>query len=646
MDMRSSIVSGCEAAARGLWEGGATLVTGYPGSPVTGVVDAAGGYPELRARWAVNEKAALELAAGAAYSGTSAATVMKHVGLNVAADTLFNLAYTGVGGALVVLVGDDPGATCSQNEQDTRLLGLAARVPVLEPADINEALVYTRLAFEISRQHDLPVLVRLTTALCYGLQNVVHGARRAAPPATGFPAPVQKYLLLPGHVPARHAALLASLEGLAESSWSRFLITEHWPQHDPQTHELGLVCAGQTAAKVREVLEGRLPILQVGLAFPLDRSRLQAFASRCRRLVVTEECSDHLAVHLRGLGPEVITLGRAGQVGEFRLDSLRRLGLPELTRALDAAAPARRPLNLPLAVADPRAPVLPAAPERSPGFCAGCSHTGPFDVLRRLGLDVVGDIGCYTLGGGPAFGALHANLCMGASACVLQGYLLARPDARQRTVAVIGDSTFFHSGIPGVLTAVANGHHGTLLVLDNSGSAMTGFQPTGPALDEAGWSRLLGALGVTRHAVEPALDLERVEARLREFQTAPGFGVLVLKGDCVQSRPRRGPTNFRYTVLESRCTGCGQCVERTDCPALERAPLAAGGLVRISSQCVGCGLCSQTCPEAAIVPLTVRTRLPWLNRAASRLPWHRLIRALRRSSALRRFAERFERELD
>lgn len=645
-------MSGCEAVARGAWEAGVHVVTSYPGSPVTSIVDALARLDGVQATWAANEKVALEIGAGVAYSGARALAVMKHVGLNVAADTLFNLAYTGVRGALVVVVGDDPGATCSQNEQDSRLLAYASHLPVLEPSDCQDALGFTRMAFDISARYDIPVIVRMTTQLCYGSQKVVISERNERPIAGGFAGPLEKFLLLPAFVPDRHRALLDTHARFAAGSEITTFYEELWPEGRGDHHPLGILCAGATFAAVREHFEGQVPILRVGCSNPLAADRIRAFAARCAEVIVTEECSDFLAERVRALGIKVRAHGEMTQVGVFNAASLARVGL-RLSRRRDAAA-ARTPLPIPVVVEAQAVPALSGAfdsaglspPNRPPGFCAGCSHVGIFDVLRERKLYVVGDIGCYTLGGAQPFGALHANLCMGASIGVLQGYLLAQPDRAADVVAVIGDSTFFHSGLSSLITAVTRGHRGTLLILDNAGTAMTGFQQTAPSFSAERWRALLTALGVTAFEVIPALDIEVINETLDVMLPRDGFKVIVLKGECVQSRPRKGPTRYRYTIIEDACTACGLCAQRTNCPSLSFTDArAATPKMRIGDECIGCGLCSQTCPENAIVPLSVRTGWTPLDKALGRVRWHRIIEFIHRSPRLRRLASRFEREL-
>lgn len=651
LDVATRQMSGCEAVAQGAWEAGVHVVASYPGSPVTSIVDAFAKLDGVHVTWATNEKVALEISGGVAYSGARALAVMKHVGLNVAADALFNLAYTGVRGALVVVVGDDPGATCSQNEQDSRMLAYAAHLPVLEPSDCQDALVFTRMAFDISERYDIPVIVRMTTQLCYGSQKVVVAERNERAVAGGFAGPVEKFLLLPVFVPNRHRALLKANERIAAGSEIATLYEEHWPEQRADRYPLGLICAGATFAAVREHFEGQVPILRVGCSNPLATGRILAFAERCSEVVVTEECSHFLADRVRALGIKVRSYGDRTQVGAFSVAALASVGL-YLSRRQTAALP-RKPFPVNLIAEAQALPALSAAfdtggltpPNRPPGFCAGCSHVGIFDVLRERKLYVVGDIGCYTLGGAKPFGALHANLCMAASIGVLQGYLLAQPEREADVLAVIGDSTFFHSGIPSLITAVTQGHRGTLLILDNAGTAMTGFQQTALNLSTERWRELLQALGVRYFEVIPALDIAIINKTLDELGQKDGFKVIVLKGECVQSRPRKGPTRFRYTIIEDACTACGICAQRTNCPSFSLSESRSGAAkMHISNECIGCGLCSQTCPENAIVPLTVKTGWAPLDKLLGRVRWHRIIDFIHRRPALWRLAMRFENE--
>ncbi|MFM8332189.1 MAG: hypothetical protein ACKN9T_10910, partial [Candidatus Methylumidiphilus sp.] len=395
-----SFLSGCDAIARGAWEGGAAFAGSYPGSPVTGIIDGLARFPEIKTQWMANEKIAMEVSIGAAHAGQRALVVMKHVGLNVAADPFFNVAYTGTRGALVIVVGDDPGAKSSQNEQDTRMLAAAAKVPVLEPASIEEALLFTRLAFEISERFDTPVIVRVTTPLCYGTAKVVTGTRPKTFPRLGFAKPIEKYLLLPAFVGARHRDLNNRLARLADSDWGRWFAQPVAAAADAPRHPYGIVVAGFPYAQVAEAFRGHAPILKVGMSFPLNEAAIREFAARCDHLLVVEESSGFVEMRLRAMGLKVASRPQFDGVGEFALTQMCSPEIPAIAERIDAmtnSQTGRRRKRIPLAaVADfPRMAEPLNAPPRPPGFCAGCSHRGIFYSLAQRDLYVVGDIGCY-----------------------------------------------------------------------------------------------------------------------------------------------------------------------------------------------------------------------------------------------------------
>ncbi len=329
-----AFLNGCEAVARGAWEAGAAFVGSYPGSPVTGVVEGLLRFPEIKTQWMANEKVALEAAIGAAHAGQRALAVMKHVGLNVAADPFFNVAYTGTRGGLVIVVGDDPGAKASQNEQDTRQLAQAAHVPVLEPSDIDEALIFPRLAFEISEQFDVPVVVRVTTPICYGTSRTVMGARRQVLPNLGFAAPIEKYLLLPAFVPARHKDLVRRIDRLANGHWSRWFMQTLMPAERLEKYPYGIVVTGFPYHAVRELFEGRAPILKAGMSYPLNEEAILEFAARCDRILVVEESSRFLEQRIRALGVNVAARPHFDGVGEFSLKHLESPDIPEIAERL------------------------------------------------------------------------------------------------------------------------------------------------------------------------------------------------------------------------------------------------------------------------------------------------------------------------
>lgn len=651
--------SGNEAVAIGALDAGAAFLAAYPGSPVSDLTEAFTRLQGAQARWVANEKVALEVAAGVSYAGARALAVMKHVGLNVAADALYNLAYTGVRGGLVVVVGDDPGARASQNEQDTRAVASAAGVPVIEPADVAEAYVFARLAFAVSEHFDLPVILRLTTQLCYSSGPVVTAERRAPASEHEFAAPASKYLLLPRFVPDRHRAQLSNLARLATADWGRTFYAAEFPPGDDgrRRYPIGVVSGGYPGGALREHLSHRVPLLRVGMCHPLHEEAVLTFAARCERLLVVEECSRFLETRLRALSLPLEECPGLEPVGEANIRAvLTRLGadrtptpgtLPaQASRPSTAAPPIPVSLQLPVNIPSMEGRLEKAAlPDRAPGFCSGCPHVAPFVALSRRLLYVVGDIGCYTMGAKEPFAALHQNLCMGASPAMLHGYLsVMDAESRRRAVAVIGDSTFFHSGMPAVMSAAHSDIPATVLILDNSGSAMTGLQQTSPQLEAEQWDQLLAGLGVQERSVVPAFAMERIEAELDRFLQSNHLSVLVIKGECVQARPQRRPTNYRYEVLTQKCTGCEACL-KTDCPSIAWRPNLQGErLIDIAADCIGCGLCAQMCPEQAIVPLSVARTPNWLSSLLSRLPWPDMIATARSWTPLRRLIERMEYE--
>ena len=572
--MTRALLSGNEAVARGAWEAGVSVGIGYPGTPSTEVLENLVKYADVRCEWAPNEKVAAEVAGGVSLGGHRAIVTMKHVGLNVAADPLYTQAYTGVNGGLVYLVADDPGMHSSQNEQDTRNHAAAAHVPLLEPSDSQEALEFVRRAFELSETHDIPVIVRMTTRVAHGKTLVEVGDRSVVEPKPYVRAP-GKYVMLPAGARQRRLDLTSRLAGLKSES-------EQTAENRIEMRDagLGIVTSGVAYQYVREALP-EASILKLGMPVPVPETLVRDFAARVDRLAVVEELDPYLTLRLRALGLAVMDVG-------FSF-------IGELSPSIVAEAFGR-------AVADVR-PAVAGLPPRPPLLCAGCPHRGVFYALGKMHAVVMGDIGCYTLAALPPLNAMDATVCMGASLGMAHGMELVNA-VEGPLVAVIGDSTFAHSGLTGLLHLAYSGQGGTVVVLDNRTTAMTGHQGNpvnGVAIDGAQSSgvdlealcRALGAASV--RTVNPH-DLAEVQAVLEEETAADHLSVIIAKAPCVfLSREKGSP----FQVDPERCKKCGKCI-RLGCPAISR--LDSGQAVIDAAQCVGCSQCTQVCAFEAIVP--------------------------------------------
>lgn len=575
--MSRTLLSGNEAIARGAWESGARVGAGYPGTPSTETLEAFVKMPDVYAEWAPNEKVALEVVAGASLAGARSLATMKHVGLNVAADPLFTLAYTGVGAGLVILVADDPGMHSSQNEQDSRNYAAFARVPMLEPSDSSEALDFTRRAFELSEQFDTPVLVRSTTRLSHSKGLVEVGERQSLPESLAYESQFAKWVMLPANAKARRTKLDRRLEALAGFSDSTDI-----NRVELRDSSIGVISSGVVYQYVREALPDA-STLKIGMSFPLPAAKVREFAASVDNLFVVEEADDYLARGVRALGVQLADpsspLPIAGELS------------PGIIRAAFGVAGV------------PERAAVEGLPPRPPLMCPGCPHRPVFRALRRTRAVVSGDIGCYTLGALPPLSAMDTCVCMGASVSMAHGIELAGGTGSRPVVAVIGDSTFAHSGITGLAGTAYNGGTGTIVVLDNRITAMTGRQgnpvngktlagQNGAALDLEALAR---ALGVPRVRTVDPQDLTAIESAIREEIAAVELSVIVAKAPCaLLVRDYSEP----YTVDDEHCTACGVCI-KLGCPAIAKGE---GGTAQIDvSVCVGCGQCPQVCKFDAIV---------------------------------------------
>ena len=575
--MVRSLLSGNEAVAQGAWEAGAKIGVGYPGTPSTETLQRFSTLPGVYAEWAPNEKVALEVAAGASLGGVRSLATMKHVGLNVAADPLFTLAYTGVGAGLVILVADDPGMHSSQNEQDSHNYAAFARVPMLDPADSAEALAFAREAFDISEHFDIPVLVRSTVRVSHSKSLVEPESRPMIREQSSYAKDPMKWVMMPGMAKLRRLDLdrrLLELEGFAEDTKLN--------REELRDLAVGIVCAGAVYQHVREGLP-HASTLKLGMTFPLPARRLRAFAEQVETLYVVEEADAYLARSVRSLGIAVEPLPALPVAGELTPGSIRRaFGLPEpVVRERGASLPPRPPL-----------------------MCPGCPHRPVFNALRKMRAVVTGDIGCYTLGALKPLAAMDTCVCMGASVGMAHGAELAHGFGGRPIVAVIGDSTFAHSGITGLVNTVYNGGVGTIAVLDNRITAMTGHQGNplnGITLQErpsheVDLVALVKTLGVNRVRVVDPHDLDACATALAEETAADELSVIVFRAPCALIvRSAADP----YAVDEDACTKCGVCI-RLGCPAIGKDEATSGAFID-TSICVGCGQCAQVCKFSAIV---------------------------------------------
>ncbi len=585
-DAPAVLLSGNEAVARGAFEAGVLVAAGYPGTPSTEILESLADRREVDVRWSPNEKVALDVALGASLGGVRALVTMKHVGLNVAADTFMTSAYTGVGAGLVVITADDPGMHSSQNEQDNRAFARMAGVPLLEPSDSSEARDYTVLAFEISEQFDTPVLVRTTTRVSHN-RGLVHQRERHDHPATGFRRDPVKYVMIPGHARLRRPEMLARLELLEEYAEATPLTVESGTDAG-----LGVVTSGISHHYVREVLPDAR-ILKLGMSHPVPVERVRSFAATVDRLVVVEELDPLLETDLLAAGIRVEGKALFPRAGELSPDAVR-LGLAAAGILPEGPSP------------EPEPPTV----TRPPLLCPGCPHTPPFLALRRLGAVVAGDIGCYTLAALAPLSAMDTCVAMGSSIGMAVG-LAASGGAGGPVVATIGDSTFLHGGIHGLAEAVYSRADITVLILDNGTVAMTGGQEhpgTGVTLQgrDATPVDLVGlcrSLGVDDVRVVDPYDLAATFNALEAAMASPGPSVVITNRPCVEA-----PTKVRdrpYEVDPAACTACQACMT-AGCPSIVWSNETFEGRRKVvidPVSCTGCTVCAQLCPPLAIAPV-------------------------------------------
>ena len=589
--MNKAVLSGNEAIARGAYEAGVLVASAYPGTPSTEILENITRYPDIDSSWAPNEKVALEVAIGASFGGGRALACMKHVGVNVAADPLFTLSYTGVRGGLVLVAADDPEMHSSQNEQDSRNYAKFAKLPMLEPADSRECLEFTRLGFDLSEQYDTPVMLRSCTRISHGKSVVELGERRTDLPAPKLVKDAPKLVMLPGNARVRHPLVEERIVNLSEYG-NNLAIN----RKEMRSAKIGVICAGVVYQYVREALP-EASVLKLGMVYPLPHNLIREFAAQVEQLFVVEELDPFIEEQVRAMGIAVTGKAIIPLCGELSPGRIRaafaKLGLAEA----------------PAAVAAPAEPL----PPRPPNMCPGCPHRGLFYTLNRLNAYVTGDIGCYTLGFMPPLNAMDTCVCMGASVSNASGIVrVLPPEEQRRVVGVIGDSTFLHTGINSLMEMAYNKAPATIVILDNRITAMTGRQenPTsgytlkGDPAPEVNLADLCRVLGIEHVRVVDPNDLAATRKVLEEEMARPEPSVVITNRPCclIKDATRFSPGPPLH-IDADKCTGCKACL-RLGCPAIEWLPSPDGkkGKARIDSLlCNGCTVCQQLCKFDAII---------------------------------------------
>lgn len=572
---KKTIMLGNEAIARGAYEAGVKVTSAYPGTPSTEISENIVKYDGVYAEWAPNEKVAAEVAIGASMAGCRSMCMMKMVGLNVAADPLYSGAYIGVNGGMVVVVADDPGIYSSQNEQDTRMVGRAAMIPVIEPSDSEEARVFTKRAYELSEQYDTPIILRTTTRLAHS-QGLVNLEDRVEVDDKPYERNIAKNVMMPANAIKRHVHVEERMNKMAEDASSLDINKVEY-----NDTSIGIITSGIPYQYVKEVLPNA-SVLKLGLVHPIAKGLIKEFASKVDRLVIVEELEPVIEEQVKAMGIKCEGKNLFTIQGEYSANMLREKLLGEKVEVEEAAK----------------------APARPPILCPGCPHRSTYSVLKKLRIHAAGDIGCYTLGAVNPLGVVDTTLCMGSSISTLHGMEKAKgKDYIKNWVAVIGDSTFLHTGVNSLMNMVYNKATGTVIILDNSTTGMTGHQDhpaTGKTLDgEPAYAvdlvDLCHALGVKHVEVVDAFDVDRLTKVVKEEVARDEVSVIISQSPCALLKSFV-PKGKCYTVPE-KCVKCGQCLV-PGCPAMTKNE---DGTVAIdATMCNGCGLCMSNCKFGAI----------------------------------------------
>ncbi len=573
------LLTGNEAIARGAWEAGVSVATAYPGTPSTEILESISKYSEIYSEWGTNEKVAYEVAYGAAIAGKRAIACMKQVGLNVAADPFFTSSYTGINGGFVLISADEPGVFSSQNEQDNRNYAHAAKVPMLEPSDSEECRLYVKKAFEISEKFDTPVIVRMTTRACH-THSPVNSENRVEVEKKAYVKDAVKRSMIPIYALKRHEVVEKRLKTLSEFNDSSELNSIY---NKDAKSEYCIITSGIAFTHVMEVCDN-IPVLKLGFTYPLPVKFIEDFIKNFKKIIVIEENDDFLLYQLRFNLPEYSFHGKPAEyiINELNADRVKEI----IEFITSKKSNSEKNIN---------SFDISTLPPRPPQFCPGCPHRATFYTIAKHKIPVTGDIGCYGLGVLPPFSGMDTILCMGASVTMAHGFSLSG----EKAVGIIGDSTFFHTGINGLINTYYNKGISTIIILDNSITAMTGGQ-INPASFTSNTVNVkiedvVKGIGIKNVHILDSYELKNIDSKIRECVQTDELNVIIVKNPCVLIKKEKNEK--KYMVNQNNCVKCKMCL-KVGCPAIT---VDNGNVSIIEDFCAGCGVCAAVCPKGAII---------------------------------------------